>query len=85
MGNTILYYGNREIARAIDTRRFLISCFTAPDAALNLYFSMLRWDAEEGKMQGILLSDACGMLKIVALQGWTSRFAMIPQITMWCM
>ncbi len=68
----ILHYGNIEISRLNETRRFHASCFAMPIAAVNTYFCYLNQmdNAESGK-GSVLLKEACDMLKIIGLQAWT--------------
>lgn len=72
----ITYYGNKEINRPNDWKRFHASCFAAPTAAVAIYFCLLEEmdKVEEGKTDNKLLAEACDMLKVIALQAWTQPF-----------
>lgn len=72
----IIYYGNKEINRPNDWKRFHASCFAAPTAAVAIYFCLLEEmdKVEEGKTDNQLLAEACDMLKVIALQAWTQPF-----------
>ena len=73
---SILHYGELEICRPNDWRRFHSSCFAIPVAATNIYFCFFAQmnAVEEGLSENRLLSDACTMLKMLGLQAWTQPF-----------
>lgn len=72
----VIHYGQMEIRRPNNTRRFHASCFAIPTAAVNIYFCFLpQMDAvETGQSDNALLREACDMLKTVGLQAWTQPF-----------
>lgn len=72
----IVHYGELEISRKNDWQRFHASCFAIPRAAVFTYFCLLpQMEAvETGKVRDELLSEACDMLKTVALQTWTQPY-----------
>lgn len=72
----IVHYGNIETSRPNNGSRFHSSCFAMPTAAVNIYFAMLTKmdEAESGKTNDKLLTEAGDMLKIIALQAWTQPF-----------
>lgn len=73
---SILHYGNIEIARPNNGRRFHSSCFAIPTAAANIYFCHLKqMDAvEQGLIKDQQSVATCDMLKMLSLQAWTQPF-----------
>lgn len=68
----IVHYGNIEVNRPNDVPRFHASCFAIPTGAVNVYFSILEdMDKAESGQATPLMTEACDMLKAVALQAWT--------------
>lgn len=73
---SILHYGNIEIGRPNNSRRFHSSCFAVPTAAVNIYFCHLTLmdDVEQGRNKDKQLSAVCDMLKMLGLQAWTQPY-----------
>lgn len=73
---SILHYGNIEIGRPNNSRRFHSSCFAVPTAAVNIYFCHLQLmdDIEQGRNKDKQLSAVCDMLKMLGLQAWTQPY-----------
>lgn len=72
----ILHYGQREIDRDNNWRRFHGSCFAIPRAAVNIYFAFYEdmERAERGEANNKLLVDANAMLRTLAMQSWTQPY-----------
>ena len=72
----IVHYGNLEIRRPNNEKRFHASCFALPTAAVNMYFCHLGQmeDVEQGRNKNELSVAACEMLKMIGLQAWTQPF-----------
>lgn len=73
---SILYYGNLELGRPNDAKRFHSSCFAIPTVAVNIYFGQLQLmdDIEQGRNDDKQLAAVCDMLKMLGLQAWTQPF-----------